>query len=261
MKWLDPGWYRYLWRRTGADVKVLVAVGILAIMALGGYLASSSFEASASSTTDAYLVQSVTVTKIVTIKKNGKTTVKRYPVVHTVRIKAQAVTVSDLRTVTTPQGVKTIPVVRVKYVPKTSTVDKVVNHVVTDVVTKHGKTTTVVQNHQTTVPVTVQQTVPVTVSQTQTQVVTNERTLTNVTTQQNTVTNEQTTTAVTTRPVTTTIQFTVTAPTQTVTTTRTVTSTRTDTVTQTETVTRTTTLPGLTTTVLVTTVVTTTVPK
>ena len=159
---------------------------VIGVCALGGGFYAADKVSAASTTTGAYIVQSTTVTKVVTIRRNGKTIVKRYPVVHTVRIKARSVTVKDSQTITTPGGVKTVPITRIRYVPVTHTVDRVV----TNVVRLQGKTRTIV----TTTPVTVQQTVATTVSQTQTQVVTNEHTTTNM------VTNEHTNTVVTTAP-------------------------------------------------------------
>jgi hypothetical protein len=223
-KWLDPKWYRYLWHVVlPLEAKAGAVLALATLILVGGYFAANGLTAASGGTSsgaDAYILQSTTVTRVVTVKRNGKTVVRRYPVVHTVRIRATAQTVQELRTVTTPQGVKTVPVFRVRYVP----VKKVVNHVVTSVVTRNGKTRTVVTNHPVTVPVTVQQTVPTTVSQTETQVVTDERT--------------------TVRPVTTTIV----SPPDTTTVVRESTTTVVET--QTETVTRT--LPQDTTTVLIT---------
>lgn len=203
-RWLDPNWYRYLWhRRLPTGAQATLVVGVATIVLVGGYFAAGGLvEASGgtSSGADAYILRTTTVTKVTTIRRNGQTIVKRVPVVRTVRIKAKATTVRELQTVTTPQGVKTVPVDRVRYVPVTKTVDRVV----TNVVTKNGKTRTVVTNR----PVTVQQTVSGgTVSTTETRVVTNEHTVTNsVTSPPDTTTvvrtRESTTTAVVTAVVT-----------------------------------------------------------
>lgn len=215
-----------------------LVVGISALV--GGFYAADQVSA-ASTTTGAYIVQSTTVTKVVTIRRNGKTIIKRYPVVHTVRIKARSVTVKDSRTITTPGGVKTVPITRIRYVPVTHTVDRVV----TNVVRLQGKTRTVV----TTTPVTVQQTVATTLSQTQTQVVTNEHTTTNM------VTNEHTNTVVTTAPartVTTRSTTTVVTTHETTQTLPPVTTTQTLVATQTVTTTKTVTNPPVTSVVTVT---------
>jgi hypothetical protein len=161
-RWLDPDWYRHLWHaRLSLDAKIAIVAGVVALFLVGGYFAAdgvTSASGGGTSGTDAYLFQTTTVTKMVTLVRNGKTIVKRYPVVHTVRVKARAYTIRDVRTITTPQGVKTVPVVTIRYVPRTRTVNHVVSHVVTDVVTKNGKTRTVVSKQQVTVP----ETVPVT---------------------------------------------------------------------------------------------------
>jgi hypothetical protein len=228
-RWFDSNWYRYLWhRRMPTGAKATAVVGLATLVLVGGYFAAGglvSASGGTSSGADAYILQTTTVTKIVTLRRNGKTIVRRIPVVKTVRIKAKATTVHELQTVTTPQGVKTVPVDRVRYVPVTKTV----NRVVTDVVTKNGKTRTVVTSR----PVTVQQTVPG-ASSTETRVVTNERTVTN------SVTSPPDTTTVTrTRETTTTVVVT-TVDTQTVVETRVVTDVETRT------------LPPVTTTVPVT---------
>ncbi len=194
-RWFDSNWYRYLWhRRMPTGAQATLVIGLATLVLVGGYFAAGGLVAASGGTSsgaDAYILQTTTVTKVVTIKRNGKTIVRRIPVVKTVRIKAKATTVRELKTITTPQGVKTVPVDRVRYVPVTKTVDRVV----TDVVTKNGKTRTVV----TTRPVTVQQTVPG-ASSTETRVVTNERTVTN-----NVASPPETTTVTRTRDTTTTV--------------------------------------------------------
>jgi hypothetical protein len=182
-----------------SGARATLVAGLATLVLVGGYFAAGGLVAASGGTSsgaDAYILQTTTVTKVVTIKRNGKTVVKRVPVVRTVRIKAKATTVRELQTVTTPQGVKTVPVDRVRYVPVTKTV----NRVVTNVVTKNGKTRTVV----TTKPVTVQQTVPG-ASSTETRVVTNERTVTN-----NVASPPDTTTVTRTRETTTTVVVTAT---------------------------------------------------
>jgi hypothetical protein len=233
-KWVDTEWYRYLWhRRLSPEARGLIVLALVLLVLGGGYVAATGLASAAGSTSsaaDPYILQTTTVTRVVTVHKNGKAIVKRVPLVQTVRIKAKALTVRDVQTVTTPEGVKTVPVVKLRYVPVTKTVDRIVKHVVTNVVTKNGKTRTVVTSRAVTVPVTVLQTQ----TQTQTRVVTNDQT----------VTNEHTDTVVASRPVTTTVV----SPPQTTTIVRTDETTTTVVVTQTQTET----LPPDTTTVVVT---------
>src|SRR5476649_1779129 len=101
-RWLDRNWYRYLWQtRLPWEAKVAVLFAVAALVLVGGYFAADQLASASAGTTsgvDAYIVQSTTVTKVVTIKKNGRTIIKRYPVVHTVRLKAKTQTVQELRT-------------------------------------------------------------------------------------------------------------------------------------------------------------------
>jgi len=190
-KWVDRDWYRYVWRRKlSFETQAFLVVLAVGVVLVGGFLAADQFASASGTSSGAYILRSTTVTRIVTATKNGKTVVRRYPIVHTVRIKARPVTVQNFQTVTRSGGTKVVPVTTVKYVS--------VNKVVTNVVTKKGGTTTLVETR----PVTVESTVATTVAQTQTQLqtVTNERTNTVVTTQPVTTTNTvvQTTTRVTT---------------------------------------------------------------
>jgi hypothetical protein len=178
-KWVDRDWYRYVWRRKlSFETQAFLVVLAVGVVLVGGFLAADQFASASGTSSGAYILRSTTVTRIVTATKNGKTVVRRYPIVHTVRIKARPVTVQNFQTVTTSGGTKVVPVTTVKYVS--------VNKVVTNVVTKKGGTTTLVETR----PVTVESTVATTVAQTQTQL--------------QTVTNERTNTVVTTKPVTTT---------------------------------------------------------
>jgi hypothetical protein len=190
-KWLDLEWYRYLWhRRTPLTAKILIVLLLLLAMLGGGYLAASRLaSASGGTTADAYILQSTTVTKVVTVRKHGRIIIKRYPVVHTIRVKAKTETLHAFQTITTPGGTKIVPVIKLRYVPVTRTV----SHSVTSIVKVNGKTRTVVTTKSVTVP------------QTQTQVVTDAFTVTNQSTQTNNITNEHTNTVVTTRLVTTTV--------------------------------------------------------
>ena len=178
-KWVDRDWYRYVWRRKlSFETQAFLVVLAVGVVLVGGFLAADQFASASGTSSGAYILRSTTVTRIVTATKNGKTVVRRYPIVHTVRIKARPVTVQNFQTVTRSGGTKVVPVTTVKYVS--------VNKVVTNVVTKKGGTTTLVETQ----PVTVESTVATTVAQTQTQL--------------QTVTNERTNTVVTTKPVTTT---------------------------------------------------------
>jgi hypothetical protein len=202
-RWLDARWYVYLWRRAGPETKIAVAGLTLAILGGGGFYLATLESSAHAAGPDAYILRRSTVVK--TVMRDGS--VKRVRVVQTVKVPARAVTVDSLRTITRAGGVKTVPVTRVKYVPVTKTAT--VSRVVTDVLTRRGKTTTVVNTR----PVTVESTVPVTVSETQTelQTVTQSQTVTTqrVTTVGVTTTVVRTTTVVHTEPVTTTVVVTV----------------------------------------------------
>src|SRR5262249_40686717 len=109
-----------------------------------------------------YVALETTVDKLVTVKVNGKTVIKRIPVVK--RIVAKPTTVLQSLTLTTPGGTRVV----------TRPVTHLVPVVKKTVVTVNGKTKTISQ--------------VVTDVQAVTNVVTNQRTVTN----QSTVTNEST---------------------------------------------------------------------
>jgi hypothetical protein len=248
MRWLDSRWYKYLWQRKVPDAAKWGLLVITALVLVGaGYMAVGSGESAAGGTgASAYIVRSSTVYKQVTVRKNGKTAVKRVPFVTTVRLAARPVTVVDQRTITANGQVRTQNVYKVRYVPVTKTVDRLV----TNVVTRNGETRTLV----TTRPTTVQQTVSRTLTNLET--VTNSRTITNTETQVTTVNGKLVTTTVrttTTAIVTTTNISTVV---RTITDVRTVTDTRTITNEKTVTDVRTVTTP-----VTVPVTVTVTIPK
>ena len=176
----------------------LAAVLLVGLGLLGYYLASAR-SSSAAGGTDAYIISRRLVMQTVTLKRNGKTMVRRVPVVRTVTTPAKPVTVEALRTVTSAGGVQRVPVTRIRYVPvdKVGTVVRMatLDRVVTRVETRNGKSVTV----RSTVPVTVQETV------TNSQTVTDQQTVTS----QRTTTVARTATLVTTQPVTVTLPTTV----------------------------------------------------
>jgi hypothetical protein len=228
--WKDWRFWRWWWHdRVPLAAKVTGGALLAAFLLVGGYFVSGGLTgaSAASGSASSYVLQT-TVTKIVTVRKNGRTIVRRIPVVvrrtivHASTAFATS-TVVDTRVVTTPGGTRYVVRKVKQYVP-------VVHQKVVKI---HGKTTTVTETRL----------VPTVKTQTLTNVVTNEQTVTN-----------QSTTVVTktvTKPVTTTETetHTVTLPPETVTNTQ----TETDTVTETQTVETTITLPGDTVTVTVTT--------
>jgi hypothetical protein len=227
--WKTWPYWRWWWReRVPRDAKVVVVLALIALLLLGGYFASARLTgASAASNAKSYILQT-TVTKIVTLHKNGKTIVKRVPVVirrTVVRSSTAFATVVDTRVITKPGGVHYVLRKVLHYVPV----------VKQRIIREHGKTTTLTETRL--VPTVKTQT------QTLTNVVTNEQTVTN--TVDRTTTLPVTTVKTVTQPVTVT-------ETHTVTQTETQTQTQTQTQTETETQTVTETVP-VTTTVVVTT--------
>jgi hypothetical protein len=216
--WRTLGFWRWWWHeQVPVDAKIVAAIALAVLLLVGGYFASGHLTgaSAASDSSDSYVLQT-TVTRVVTVKRNGKTIVKRVPVVirrSIIHSKTSLATVFD--TVTTPAGVRYVTRKVVRYVPvvrrRTIRVD--------------GKTKTITETRL------------VPTVKTQTTVVTNERTVTN----QDTVVVSRTNTL--TLPVTTVETHTVTLPPETVT----------ETKTETETVTETVTLPPETVTETVTT--------
>ena len=185
MKWFDPKWYRYLWhRRLGPDAKIAIGVGVLSLLALGGYLAVNSFAGRASTSSDTYVPLMTTVQK--RVREHGRVVIKRVPVVK--RIYAKPVTVQETRTIQTPSGPRVVTRNVVHYQPVYRR----------KVITVHGKTVTVNQVVTDTRMLTDTQLLTVTnehtVGQTVVQQVTNEHTATVNQTVNQTVTNERTTT-------------------------------------------------------------------
>ena len=214
--WKDAGFWRWWWRsHVGVGTKIALVLALVALLLVGGYLASARLTG-ASAATDGkgtYILQT-TVTRIVTTKVHGRTVVKRIPVVvrrTIVKSSTAYATVVDTRVVTTPGGVRYVTRKVTHYVPV------VKQHVVT----VNGKTTTLTETRL----------VPTVRTQTLTNVVTNSQTVTN----QSTVVVNHTDTVVST-----TVQ------------THTDTVTQTATVTETQTVVETVTLPAETVTATVT---------
>ena len=118
-KWFDRRWYRHQWWRVGYATKWYAGLAVLVLLGgLGYYVATVETSANASDT-GAYIEKRQTVLKIVTVRKNGKTIIKRIPTVKTIRIKAKPVTVKSFQTVTSQGQVKKVRVTEVKYKPVT----------------------------------------------------------------------------------------------------------------------------------------------
>ncbi|MGN6796905.1 MAG: hypothetical protein ACTHKS_02015 [Gaiellaceae bacterium] len=214
--WKTAAFWRWWWRsQVPADVKYMAAVMLAGVLIVGGYFASGHLAgASAAQSADSY-VRETTISKVVTVNKNGRRIVKRVPVVvrkTIVHSSTAWATQVDTRTVTTPGGLRYVTKKVVRYVPVVKKRTVLVN----------GKTTTV----------TATQLVPTVKTETSVQTVTNQSTV------------------VVSKPVTTVETHTVTLPPQTVT--NTVTQTQTQTQTVTETVVTTVQLPGDTTTITIT---------
>jgi hypothetical protein len=240
--WKHLHFWAWWWRnRVQTEVKVGIAAVVGALLIVGGYFASGSLTgADAASTGSVSYILQTTVTKVVTVNHQGKTVVKRIPVVvrrQVVKSRTSFQTLTNTRVVTTPGGVRYLTRKVVRYVP---VVKRKVVHV-------NGKTTTLTETRL----------VPTVKTQTLTNVVTNNQTVTN----ENTVVVNHTNTLV--QPVTTvqtktqtlppnTVTLppnTVTLPPVTVTNQQTVTDSVTTTVTTT--VTQTVTAPGITVTITV----------
>jgi hypothetical protein len=197
--WKTLAFWRWWWQTyVPPNAKLMFAVLLAAVVLVGGYFASAHLTG-ASAAAKSYVLQT-TISKVVTVKKDGRTFVKRVPVIvrrTIVRSSTAFATQVDTRVVTTPGGVRYLTKKVVRYVP--------VVHKRT--VRVGGKTTTVTQT----------QLVPTV--KTETSVVTNQQTVTN----QSTVVVNRTVT----QPVTTVQTKTVTLPPETVTQTQTQTVTET----------------------------------
>lgn len=214
--WRTFGFWQWWWRSVVPnDVKYLAAVMLAAVLVVGGYFASGHLSgASAAGGGDSY-VRETTISKVVTVRQNGRSVVKRVPVVvrkSIVHSSTAWATQVDTRYVTTPGGLRYVTKKVVRYVPVVHKRTVLVN----------GQTTTV----------TATQLVPTVKTETSVQTVTNQSTV------------------VVNKPVTSVETRTVTLPAQTVT--NTVTQTQTQTQTVTETVVTTVQLPGDTTTITIT---------
>jgi hypothetical protein len=167
--WRDPKFWRFIWHsRTPLGAKLVLGAFAAAAFLLGGFFAADHLpRASANAAASTY---ETTAEQPVTVREHGKTVVKRALVVRRVVLRPQTAfeTRYDTRVVTTPGGVKRVPIKVVSYVP-------VIRR---QVITVNGKTTTVMQTRI--VPTTKIETR----TQTQTSVVTSEQTVVN----QNTVT-------------------------------------------------------------------------
>ncbi len=158
--WRSLQFWRWWWRTSvSSEVKWLLAAALIPTLLVGGYFASSSLSGASASTSgagDSYILQT-TIRKIVTVRANGKTVIKRVPVVvrkSIVKVRSRTQTsiqtVENTRTITSPGGVRTIQKKKVvtTYVPVTTKVQLV-----------NGRTTTVTNVQTVTNQSTVVQTV------------------------------------------------------------------------------------------------------
>jgi hypothetical protein len=203
--WRTFGFWRWWWRSVvPADAKYLASILLAGVLIVGGYFASGHL-AGASAAGTSY-VRETTISKIVTVKENGQTIVKRVPVVvrkTIVHSSTAWATSVDTRVVTTSGGLRYVTKKVVRYVPVVHKRTVLVN----------GKTKTVTETRL--------------VPTVKTETFTNVQTVTN---QSTVVVNKSSTV---TQPVTTVETHTVTLPPQTVTQTLTQTETVTETVTTT----------------------------
>jgi hypothetical protein len=205
--WRDPWFWLWLWRnRVSRELKAGMVACLLAALVTGGYFASGWLGgANAADGVGTYMLET-TVTKVITVKRNGRTIVKRVPVVirrSIIRSRTALSTVLERQVVTTPGGTRYVVRKVVHLVP-------VVRR---RVVRIHGKTTTVTETHL----------VPTVKTETLTNVVTNQQTVTNA----STVVVNHTETETVVRPVTSIETTTVSSPPQVVTVTVTQTETTT----------------------------------
>jgi hypothetical protein len=141
-----------------AETRIAAAIVVFVGLAVGGYFTMAAIANGNASSTSAsdYVALETTVDKLVTVKINGKTVIKRIPVVK--RIVAKPTTVLESVTLTTPGGTRVV----------TRPVTHLVPVVKKTVVTVNGKTKTI------------------------SQVVTDVQAVTNVVTNQRTVTDQST---------------------------------------------------------------------
>jgi hypothetical protein len=162
--WRDPKFWRWFWHnRTPLGAKLVLGALAAAAFLVGGFVAADHLPRASADA--AALTYESTSEQAVTVREHGQTVVRRVPVVRRVVLRPQTVfeTRYDTRLVTTPGGVKLVPVKVVSYVPV------IRRHLIT----VNGKTTTLTQTRL--VPTTKVETR----TQTETNVVTNERTVVN----------------------------------------------------------------------------------
>src|SRR5437879_5744458 len=119
--WRTVGFWRWWWRSVVPnDVKYLGAILLAGVLIVGGYFASGHLAgASAAGSADTY-VRETTISKIITVKQNGRTIVMRVPVVirkSIVHSSTAFATSVDTRFVTTPGGLRYVTKKVVRYVP------------------------------------------------------------------------------------------------------------------------------------------------
>src|SRR6185437_9458943 len=141
--WRDPRFWRWWWHeRVTFESRFAFYVFLFALLLGSGLFAAERLaSAGAEVAPSTPILIETTVEKAVTIHERGKVIRKLVPVVRRIRVKSQPVietrTALDLRTITTPGGVRIVQ--RVTTVKHVTTVPRVEKHVVTVA----GKTRTV----------------------------------------------------------------------------------------------------------------------
>jgi hypothetical protein len=150
-RWLDPDWYRYLWRKIGPNGKFALVVLAAVVAGVGGFFAVRALGSSDEQTSSYVLM--TTLTKPVHVNGKGKPVIERIRVVR--RVSTRPVTLDQTTTVLVRRAATaTSRVVRYKPVYRRRMVTvqgqrQIVKQVVTD-----ARTATVVQRETTTVVIT-----------------------------------------------------------------------------------------------------------
>jgi hypothetical protein len=163
--WREPSFWQWWWQnRAPAELRGGVYLFLLALFLGGGIFAADSLSSASAGTGRVAYAYQVTVRKTITVREHGKIVRKIVPVIKRVYTKGstevKTQTFLGTQFVTEPGRVRLVPHTTVKYV---TTVSK-------RVVTVNGKTRTIKETR--TVPVSIVRTL------TQTNVLTNEHTVT-----------------------------------------------------------------------------------
>ena len=133
--WRDPRFWRWWWHeRVTFESRIAFYVFLFALLLGSGLFAAERLaSAGAEVAPSTPILIETTVEKAVTIHERGKVIRKLVPVVRRIRVKSPPVvetrTALDLRTITTPGGVRIVQ--RVTTVKHVTTVPRVEKHVVT----------------------------------------------------------------------------------------------------------------------------------